>query len=97
MVLLFKRKIRTHLDLLSIPLSGGNTFFLLFLTFSVLVATPKKNTLHGGQSRSWSAEHGGEKGLAMGDGGDFGGKRKKRRQDCVGSVAIDPDNLLYRE
>ena len=28
---------------------------LLFLTFSVLVANPKKTTLHGGQSRSWSA------------------------------------------
>ena len=29
---------------------------VLFLTFSVLVANPKKTTLHGGQSRSWSAE-----------------------------------------
>ena len=29
---------------------------LLFLTFSSLVANPKKTTLHGGQSRSWSAE-----------------------------------------
>ena len=29
---------------------------LLFLTFSALVANPKKTTLHGGQSRSWSAE-----------------------------------------
>ena len=40
---------------------------LLFLPFSVLVANPKrqKNTLlHGGQSRSWSAEQGG--------GGKFG-------------------------
>ena len=34
---------------------------LLFLTFSVLVASPKKTTLHGGQSRSWSAEQGGKK------------------------------------
>ena len=34
---------------------------LFFLTFSVLVATPKKSTLHGGQSRSsWSAEQGKE-------------------------------------
>ena len=33
---------------------------LLFLTFSVLVANPKKTTLHGGQSRSWSAEQGKE-------------------------------------
>ena len=31
---------------------------LLFLTFSALVANPKKNTLHGGRSRSWSAEQG---------------------------------------
>ena len=29
---------------------------LLFLTFSALVANPKKITLHGSQSRSWSAE-----------------------------------------
>ena len=33
---------------------------LLFLTFSVLVANPRKTTLHGGQSRSWSAERGKE-------------------------------------
>ena len=33
---------------------------LLFLTFSVLVANPKKTTLHGGQSRSWSVEQGKE-------------------------------------
>ena len=35
-------------------------FLLLFsfLTFSVMVANPKKTTLHGGQSRSWSAEQG---------------------------------------
>ena len=32
----------------------------MFLTFSVLVANPKKTTLHGGQSRSWSAEQGKE-------------------------------------
>ena len=29
---------------------------MLFLTFSALVANPKKNTLHGGQSRSWSKQ-----------------------------------------
>ena len=35
---------------------------LLFLTFSaLLVANPKKTTLHGGQSRSWSAEQGKKK------------------------------------
>ena len=33
---------------------------MLLLTFSVLVANPKKTTLHGGQSRSWSAEQGKE-------------------------------------
>ena len=32
-------------------------FMLSFLTFNVLVANPEKTTLHGGQSRSWSAEH----------------------------------------
>ena len=31
---------------------------LLFLTFSALVANPKKTAFHGGQSRSWSAEQG---------------------------------------
>ena len=34
---------------------------LLFLTFSALVANPKKTTLHGGQSRSWSAGQGKKK------------------------------------
>ena len=34
---------------------------LLFVTFSALVANPKKTTLHGGQSRSWSAEQGKKK------------------------------------
>ena len=29
----------------------------------------------------------------MGNGGDLNGKRKKRRQERVGSVAADPDNL----
>ena len=33
-----------------------NLNLLLFLTFSALVANPKKSTLHGGQSRSWCAE-----------------------------------------
>ena len=33
-----------------------NSNILLFFTFSVLVANPKKTTLHGGQSRSWSAD-----------------------------------------
>ena len=30
----------------------------------------------------------------VGNGGDLGGKRKKRRQERVGSVAADPDSLL---
>ena len=34
---------------------------LLFLTFSALVANPKKTALHGGQSRSWPSEQGKEK------------------------------------
>ena len=34
---------------------------LLFLTFSALVAKSKITTLHGGQSRSWSAEQGKKK------------------------------------
>ena len=34
---------------------------LLLLTFSALVANPEKTTLHGGQSRSWSAEQGKKK------------------------------------
>ena len=33
---------------------------VVVLTFNVLVANPKKTTLHGGQSRSWSAEQGKE-------------------------------------
>ena len=36
----------------------GGLLLLLFLTFSALVANPKKTTSHGGQSRSWSAEQG---------------------------------------
>ena len=32
------------------------TVILYIYTFSALVANPKKTTLHGGQSRSWSAE-----------------------------------------
>ena len=47
---------------------------LLFLTFSVLVANPKKTTLHGGQSRSWSAEQG----------------KKKRRKKEEKSLAAPP-------
>ena len=39
---------------------GFQVLLLLFLTFSVLVANPKKTILHGGQSCSWSAEQGKE-------------------------------------
>ena len=35
---------------------------LLFRTFSVLLASLKKTTSHGGQSRSWSSERGKKKG-----------------------------------
>ena len=44
---------------------------LLFLTFSALAANPKKTTLHGGQSRSWSAEQ---------------GKKKKKKKKKSGSA-----------
>ena len=36
---------------------------VLFLTFSAMGANPKKTTLHGGQSRSWSAKQGKKIGL----------------------------------
>ena len=48
----------------SVDAAGGLyqlQLLLLFLTFSALVANPKKTTLHGGQSRSWSAEQGKKK------------------------------------
>ena len=38
---------------------------LLSLTCSVLVANPKKTTLHGGQSRSWIANQGKENNRKM--------------------------------
>ena len=54
----------------------GKTFpfvlLLLFLTFSALVANPKKTTLHGGQSRSWSAEQGKKRNRGMGTGREGG-------------------------
>ena len=42
--------------------ADSRQLLLLFLTFSALVANPKKllSTLHGGQSRTWSAEQGKE-------------------------------------
>ena len=52
---------RTHQQNLPRPLILMEQLLLLlllFLTFSALVANPKKTTLHGGQSRSWSAEQG---------------------------------------
>ena len=45
----------------NLPAKYTYMLLLLFLTFSALVADPKKNTLHGGQSRSWSAQQGKKK------------------------------------
>ena len=55
---------------------------LLFLTFSALVANPKKTTLHGGQSRSWSAEQ--------------GKKEKKRKSLAAPPPPPPPPALLVR-
>ena len=55
---------------------------LLFLTFSALVANPKKTTLHGGQPRSWSAEQ--------------GKKKKKKRLDAPPPPRPPPGALLVR-
>ena len=52
----FKRKKEKVLD--RVRTLFNVLLLLLFLTFSALVANPKKTTLHGGQSRSWSAEQG---------------------------------------
>ena len=49
-----------HLNGFPMVVTLGQQLLLLFLTFSALVANPKKTTLHGGQSRSWSAEQGKE-------------------------------------
>ena len=46
---------------MAIHISVQLLLLLLFLTFSALVANPKKTTLHGGQPRSWSAEQGKKK------------------------------------
>ena len=54
---------------------------LLFLTFSALVANPKKTTLHGGQSRSWSAEQ---------------GKKRKRKSLAAHPPPPPPRALLVR-
>ena len=55
---------------------------LLFLTFSALVANPKKTTLHGGQSRSWSAEQGkkGKEGVWRFHNGRRRGTREESRK-----------------
>ena len=55
---------------------------LLFLTFSALVANPKKTTLHGGQSRSWSAEQ--------------GKKKKKKKSGSAQCVALGNLDLLIK-
>ena len=33
----------------------------------------------------------------VGNGGDLGAKKKKRKKERVGPVAANPDHLLYRE
>ena len=53
---------------------------LLFLTFSALVASPKKTTSHGGQSRSWSAEKG----------------KKKKKKSLAAPLHPTPRTLLVR-
>ena len=51
----------TYIHTYIISIVGVLLLLLLFLTFSVLVANPKKTTLlHDGQSHSWSAEQGKE-------------------------------------
>ena len=54
---------------------------LLFLTFSALVANPKKNTLHGGQSRSWSAEQG----------------KKRKRKKSLATPPLPPARYSFGE
>ena len=60
--------------------------FLLFLTFSALLANPKKSTLHGGQSRSWSTEQGKKNKKKSGSAPSprarcsFGEKKKKKKK-----------------
>ena len=53
---------------------------LLFLTFSALVANPEKTTLHGSQSRSWSAEQG----------------KKKKKKSLAAHPPPPPRALLVR-
>ena len=53
---------------------------LLFLRFSVLVANPKKTTLHGGQSRSWSAEQ----------------EKENKRKSLAACPPPPPSTLLVR-
>ena len=46
-----------HLDLLSIPQSGGKNVVVVVVSHIQRIGCqPEKTTLHGGQSRSWSAE-----------------------------------------
>ena len=56
------------------------SLLLLFLTFSALVANPKKTTLHGGQSRSWSAEQ----------------RKKKKKKSLAAPPPPPPRALLVR-
>ena len=73
---------------------------LLFLTFSVLVANPNKTTLHGGQSRSWSAEQGKEnkkrKSLAamFGQDTNFTFPKKNSGENIRGTDIMDTNSQL---
>ena len=68
--------------------------FLLFLAFSVLVANPRKVILHGGQSRSWSAEQEkrkGEKVWQHTPSSPLLVQRKKKSHDasaCLGATQV---------
>ena len=62
----------------------GHQKALLLITFNAVVANPKKTTLHGGQSRSWSAEQ--------------GEKKKKSRLTRDGTAEpVSRDQILRQE
>ena len=61
-------------------ISRGQLIEVLFLTSSALVANPKKTTLQGGQSHSWSAEQ----------------EKRKRKEKESGSATPSPPALLVQ-
>ena len=71
---------------------------LLFLTFSALVANPKKTTLHGGQSRSWSAEQEKKKkkksGSAPPPRAARSEKKKKKKKKKIENHAAHPHDIV---